>query len=452
MTTSSQVLQMIEEIGGVSGRKDKEVLMKAHLDDELFRAIMVQALDPMITFGIKDLSFLDDVEAPKDGVTLTTDDAESSSFFRMLDCLADRTYTGNTAKDMIRRVAETYNQETYEILIKILSKDLRVNAGAGTVNRVRPGTLFSFDVMLAHKFDEAKIQYPIRVEPKYDGMRLLAIGNQEGFEFRTRSGKLYTAVNDSIIESLKAMYTAGIDTWRPETLMVFDGELMGKDFRETMQQSRRAQGHVFENGRFYCFDAFPLEIFQALRTKPNPSEPYCIRHVELRDVYALAGLGEEDGIILPPSYIVRTFEEITRIYDSVRERGLEGLILKRINGFYHPRRNVDWMKMKGQEEADVIITGAEEGVGKYENMLGAIIIDFNGVEVNVGGGFSDLEREQLWIDYNNGTLVGKVVEVWFHEVTPDKSMRHPRFKWFRDDKEAYDIERDKANENAGKWG
>jgi len=454
MTNSTVVLKMIQEIGDWPGRKDKERVMKESLNDELFRVIIVQALDPMITFGIKDLSFLEGIEGSSTGQMLTADDYKGSSFFRLLIDLANRSLTGNAAKDVIRRVVGEYDGPSHDLLIKILSKDLRVGAGANTVNRVRPGTLFSFDVMLAHKFDEAKIQYPIRVEPKYDGMRLLAIGNQDGFEFRTRSGKLVDSISDNVINTLKTMYEEGIDMWKPETLMVFDGELMGENFADTMRQGRKA-GHKFENGKFYCFDAFPLEVFQQLRSKPNPSVPYEERHKELRQVYDAANLGEDDGVILPPSYIVRTFEEITAIYDGVRARGLEGLILKRIDGLYHPRRNVDWMKMKGQEEEDVVIIGAEEGTGKYEGMLGAIIVDFNGVKVNVGGGFSDVERAQLWIDHNAGNLVGKVVEVWFHEVTPDKSMRHPRFKWFRDDKDAYDIENDrknKADPSVGEWG
>jgi len=452
MSNSKAVLEMIEEIGKWPGRKDKEVLMKANLNDELFRAIAVQALDPMITFGIKDLSFLDDVsEAKAGGLHLDADTYRDTTFFRLLKGLADRTLTGGIAKSKIREVYDVYGEQSRQLLIKILSKSLDCGASANTVNRVRPGTLFSFDVMLAHKFDEAKIEYPIRVEPKYDGMRLLAIGNQDGFEFRTRSGKLVESISDNVINSLKTMYEEGIDVWKPETLMVFDGELMGESFADTMRQGRKA-GHKFENGKFYCFDAFPLEVFQQLRSKPNPSAPYEVRHKELRQVYDAACLGEDDGVILPPSYIIRKFEEVTSFYDGVRKRGLEGLILKRMNGLYHPRRNVDWMKMKGQEEEDVVIVDAEEGQGKFVGILGAIVVDFNGVKVNVGGGFSAEQRVDLWKQYNEGTLVGKVVEVWFHEVTPDGSMRHPRFKWFREDKDAYDIEKDKGAPTTGEWG
>jgi len=450
MTNSTAVLEMIEEIGRVPGRKDKELLMRASLSDELFRAIIVQALDPMITFGIKDLSFLD-VLLNMGEMTLTADDYKGSSLFRMFRDLANRDLTGNAAKSAIMKMAETYDSDTYQLMYKILSKDLRVGASANTVNRVRPGTLFSFDVMLAAKFDENKIQYPIRVEPKYDGMRLLAIGNQDGFEFRTRSGKIVDTISDTVINSLKAMYESGTDVWLPESLMVFDGELMGKNFADTMSQGRKA-GHKFENGNFYCFDAFPLEVFQQLRSKPNPSDSYEIRHKQLRTVYERADLGEDDSLILPPSYIVRTFEEISTLYDSVRARGLEGLILKRMNGLYHPRRNVDWMKLKGQEEADCVVIGAEEGTGKNEGILGAIVIDFNGVEVKVGGGFSDEQRRSIWAMHESNELANKVAEVWFHEVTPDGSMRHPRFKWFRDDKDAIDIENDAADEKAGEWG
>lgn len=457
MTNSTEVLQMILEIGKHPGRKDKEAIMKANLNDELFREIMILALDPMITYGVKDLTFLKDEDIEKSPErryqSLDSDNYAMSSFFRMFNDLANRNLTGGAAKSAILKIADSYDMACYGLIVMILAKDLRVGASANTVNRVRPGTLFSFDVMLAAKFDESKIEYPIRVEPKYDGMRLLAIGNQDGFEFRTRSGKLVESISDNVINSLKSMYESGTDVWLPETLMVFDGELMGENFADTMRQGRKA-GHKFENGKFYCFDAFPLEVFQKLRIKPNPSESYEVRHKQLRTVYDRAGLGDDDGVILPPSYIVRKFEEISTMYDGVRERGLEGLIIKRMNGLYHPRRNVDWMKMKGQEEEDVVITGAEEGTGKNEGILGAVIVDFKGVSVNVGGGFSDAQRANLWKMHNEGSLVGKVIEVWFHEVTPDGSMRHPRFKWFRDDKDAYDIEKDaadKASPEHGAW-
>ncbi len=452
MSNSQAVFEMIESIGDVSGRKDKEVLMKRHLEDELFRKIMVWALDPMITFGVKDLSFLDsEHEVVIGGVTLDIDTFEASLFRRTLYDLQTRAATGGAAKDLIQRVYESHDAYSRQLLIKILAKDLRVNAGAGTVNRVRPGTLFSFDVMLAAKFNEAKIEYPIRVEPKYDGMRLMAIGDQNGFEFRTRSGKLVDSVNDNVIQCLIQMYEKGTDVWQPEGKMVFDGELMGRDFRDTMKQGRK-KGHVFENGCFYVFDAFTQEIFQALRDKPNPSETYDNRRQDLQTIFRWCEFGDTDNIILPPSYIVNNFAEVTAFYDSVRKRGLEGLILKRMNGSYHPRRNIDWMKMKDQIEADVIVTGAEEGTGKNEGSLGAIIIDFKGVSVNVGSGFSDEERDSVWQMHQDGTLIDQVVEVWFHEVTPAGSMRHPRFKWFRDDKDAYAIEADAAvDPEAGMW-
>ena len=125
MSNSTKVLEMIEEIGSVSGRKDKENRMKASLDDELFRAIIVQALDPMITFGIKDLSFLDEQFDVKIGAqTLSVDDYKASNFFRLFYDLAERKLTGGAAKSAMLSIANAYDDASVKLLIKILAKDV----------------------------------------------------------------------------------------------------------------------------------------------------------------------------------------------------------------------------------------------------------------------------------------------------------------------------------------
>ncbi|MER9496402.1 hypothetical protein NKI86_32140, partial [Mesorhizobium sp. M0320] len=88
---------------------------------------------------------------------------------------------------------------------------------------------------------------------------------------------------------------------------------------------------------------------------------------------------------------------------------------------------------------------------KLEGGFGGYLVDRKGVEVRVGGGFSDPLREECLEACQKATtgqeLVvergvkkryfegGRLVEVEFHEVTPDGSLRHPRFIRFRDDKD-----------------
>ena len=65
-------------------------------------------------------------------------------------------------------------------------------------------------------------------------------------------------------------------------------------------------------------------------------------------------------------------------------------------------------------------------------MLGGFIGNFNGVEVRVGSGLSDNDRVDFW--GRREQIRGDLMEVEYHEVTPDGSLRHPRFARFRDDK------------------
>ena len=88
--------------------------------------------------------------------------------------------------------------------------------------------------------------------------------------------------------------------------------------------------------------------------------------------------------------------------------------------------------MEKYETIDVPIIGTFPGKGKYKGKLGGYVVDVDGVPVNVGSGITDKDRDQLWLDRD--LLPGKLVEVGFHEKTPDGSLRHPRFIRFRTDK------------------
>lgn len=144
---------------------------------------------------------------------------------------------------------------------------------------------------------------------------------------------------------------------------------------------------------------------------------------------------------------------------------LEGIVVKNPNAQYEKKKSHAWLKLKAEETEDLRITGAYPGEPhtKYENCLGGLQVDYKGVPVNVGGGLSDEERLGLWEywqkDLANGTLemqpvangkklfvytpnagyapelVGRLIEVEFMEVTPDGSLRHPRYIRFRDDKD-----------------
>ena len=74
---------------------------------------------------------------------------------------------------------------------------------------------------------------------------------------------------------------------------------------------------------------------------------------------------------------------------------MEGAMLNKIVPYYC-KRHTGLIKIKAFKHSDLRIIGYEEGTNKYKEMLGAIIVDYKGNEVNVGSGFTDEQRKEFW--------------------------------------------------------
>ena len=127
------------------------------------------------------------------------------------------------------------------------------------------------------------------------------------------------------------------------------------------------------------------------------------------------------------------FEEIKSIHDTYISEGYEGAMIKDTEAPYKFGRGYEVMKMKEFLDADLTIKSLAEGTGKHSGKLGSVTVDFNGVEVSIGSGFSDDLRDSIWADKDS--FVGRTIEVRYQEVTPDGSLRFPTFVCFRRDRD-----------------
>ena len=79
----------------------------------------------------------------------------------------------------------------------------------------------------------------------------------------------------------------------------------------------------------------------------------------------------------------------------------------------------------------------EEGTGKNEGTTGALVCegtdDGTFINVNVGSGLTDNDRENIWSNKND--VIGQLVEIRADAITQNQdktySLRFPRFKTFR---------------------
>lgn len=421
--TSRDIFQAIEEIAAISG-KAKIPRLATALECEVFGKVMNYCYNPFVTFGIKKLP---EATCGTSEFDLTT--------WTLLDKLAAREWTGNQAKEMITQQLSQLCEASGQLLRRIILKDMRAGFTANSVNKAKPGHLPAFDVMLAHKYEPKRIKdKKVRVETKFDGVRCLSIAHPGAKpRFFSRTGKEFSGF-DHLSDQLMAMIVrnATIHSLWQRFGIIFDGELMAADgkFNSITGDVHATKREKSGLANFFLFEVLPYDVL----AKGIDSTPYERRRQRLEGFYQLRTEGEAN-IVLAPSYIAETDEDIRRLFEKELERGGEGVIVKPLDGPYECKRSYSWLKVKDENSADLLVTGLFEGEGKYKGKLGGLICDFNGVEVRVGGGFSDKQREEL---FNLDLVRNRMIEVEYHETTPDGSLRHPRFVKFRDDKPVED--------------
>jgi DNA ligase 1 len=104
----------------------------------------------------------------------------------------------------------------------------------------------------------------------------------------------------------------------------------------------------------------------------------------------------------------------------VREGG-EGLMLHRADTVWQSGRSDILLKLKPQLDTEAIVVAHEPGSGKYEGMLGALIVMTpEGKRFRLGTGFSDAQRR-------NPPPIGSMVTYRYRDMT---STGLPKFASF----------------------
>ena len=419
--------KIILELESDNSRLFKEGIVEKHLEDKVFQEGLVMCLDPLTTFGVKQVP-----ECNEDGDGLSWND-----FKKAADQLIDRKKTGHAARDLILDLINSSKIDQWNNWYRrILIKDLRCGVSEKTVNNVAKKMDLEFRVpifscMLAH--DGAKHPKKIKgdclVEYKYDGVRVVAIVKNGKATLYSRNGKIFT--NFPHIESALSK--------KEYNNYVFDGEVMSDDFQALMKQVYRKSGAKTDDAYLALFDILPLKEFNDGKSKLNSIE----RKEKLNELAQTFG----DAIKLVDYEIINFDTEEGQIKFSdmnkeALENGFEGLMIKPNDNFYECKRSHAWLKIKPFIEVTLKIIDIQEGSGKHEGKLGAFHVegedDGKFFSLSVGSGLTDDDRERFWAAKDK--LVGRMVEIRADAITQSIegehfSLRFPRFKNFRGFKE-----------------
>jgi DNA ligase-1 len=360
------------------------------------------------------------------------------TFWALCEDLRTRGVTGHAARDRIEQVSELFDSEQWNGLCRrVLIKDLRCGISEKTLNKVLGKTSWkipTFTCQLAQDSTDrpAKMKGIKRLEVKLDGVRVLAVVQGSSVTLYSRNGKPFENfphVAEAIAANRKSI---GAFDGR----YVLDGEIVGASFQQLMRQAQRKTDADTTDMVYHVFDIIPLDSFQEGHYNAQQSKRLDILTGSRARFDATDCLRLMDGITVDLD-TAEGHDIMNRYAQDAVTNGFEGIMIKDLGAPYECKQSSFWMKWKPTITVDLNIVGFEEGTGRNQGRLGAIICegvdDDRRICVNVGSGFSDTLRDEYWASRNE--LLGDVVEVEADAVTQNQdgsySLRFPRFVRFR---------------------
>ena len=416
-----EVFDILEDLAANPSRNYKIDKLTEHKDNEVLREVVRLALDPFTQFYIRKI--------PK--YEATGSDSLVQAMDKLFE-LSSRTLTGHAGIEHLTQVLTSLSPKNAKVLERIIAKDLKCGVSTATANDVWLGLVVDYPCMLASQYEQKlvdKIQWPAMVQLKMDGMRFNAVVRDGQCEFKSRNGKTIDLLGN--LEKEFVELANGIDT-------VFDGELLVKDDSGTLNRqtgngilNKAGKGTITDTEAAMVhatiWDIIPYMYF---------IDSYCPTPYKDR----FARLKEADKISIVPNFIVENIDEAQAKFKEYYDQGEEGIILKDMNAPWENKRSKSLIKFKGELECDLKIVDVEDGTGKYEGMLGALVCESEDgiIKVKVGSGFNDEDRKKI----KKQDVLGKVVAVKYNarirSKHEDESLFLPIFVEIREDKDKAD--------------
>lgn len=413
--------KVFEDLEQTKSGNRKMAILKEQINNEILKSLFLICFNPFKLLQIKK-----DLRNKKEEFDLNKQLFNVSfknylNFLNLTDRLSKRVITGNKSRLALIEFLQNCNALEQKWYMRIIQKDLKAGVSEVTINKVWKKLIPEFKIQKADKFD-GKFFKRTGLEPKLDGFRCLAHKYPDLIVLLTSNGHQMNGFEE--IERELKLFPDGY---------IYDGEITSNNFNAMSSSAfKHAKGkRAFLN----IFDIIPISDFYE-ECYLAPAE---VRRTLLETIYNDIIKTENlrfISLVPQKSYTDITMEQLEEEYKAVLDQGFEGIMIKDLSKPYVCKRGKHWLKLKPVDTFDIEIVDVQEGEGRLKNSLGALVCSFNGNTVNVGSGFSDELRKELWNKRNQ--LVGKIIEVKAQEITTNKSgensLRFPIFKRMREDK------------------
>jgi len=263
-------------------------------------------------------------------------------------------------------------------------------------------------------YDPRRIDYPVIVQPKVDGIRCLVVVSHDGVKMLTRNAIVIAQFSETAQAPRGLRHIAGRMLCAFNG--VYDGELFVGSFEATISAFR--SGNWPDSTVLYLFDverstvAHPdMHLNLRLRFVPILSTAYG-RVTTLRGTLCV------------------NESEVDAEFNRALADGYEGIVIKRCDG----TRADTWMRRKTSQDVDMRVVALNEGAGRNAGMLGSMVCELNGARTNVpAAAMPPEQRRAVW--ESRSEYLGCTVQVRCMGITARGRLRQPVFERFRPDKD-----------------
>lgn len=443
MSSVVQILEDLENVPEGTGSNTARLKMvQANSENVLLRRVFAMTYDPYMVFYVLKIA-KPKISGP--WISEEHSDKHVSTFLDSLENeLATRKITGNAAKDRVKSRLDAMSPLEQKWCTRILLRNLRCGVQASTVNKVWPGTIVPFTVMLANKVKSSfvkgegiklleNIKYPVQIEPKLDGLRCVAIKQSGVVTLYTRNGNELDTM-----PSIKAY----LEQFMPDDF-VFDGEGLATTWNKSSSVMMSTKNSKDDKDLVLnVFDALTLEEWKAQRCYTTSC--FANRRAGLEHEITKMTNVQQGPVVAVDCLVANNDEELLTYYAKCMDAGFEGIMVKDLDAVYEWDRTDAVKKLKPVAEEEGVVVGWYEGrVGtKFEGQFGGFYVMFlNGVITRVGGGYSKPDRALIQLEGPTSWL-GKILQCEFQPdplttdgLTVDGRLRFPVYIRERDDRD-----------------
>ncbi len=435
-----KIARAIYEIQATPGRNDKLALLRQYESLPGFKETLRFVYDPYIRTGIADKKLIKGMHDMKN---------EQLTVYNVIEYFeVNQTGTDDDVHFAWLFINAQETEQAKDLAFAMITKNLKIGITDTSLNKVygadfipRIGCILG----VPYSENKHKIKGPFIATEKLDGIRRILVKEKGRCRLYSRSG----IEDEGLVEIIEEA------KYLPDNT-VYDGELLVIGTYENSIALRQATNSIANRKgirkgvSFNIFDIVPLDEFKKGKSEHNALNRKLLLgamfgddgiqhlHDDWAKMMVAFDLGYKFKTIkaVPILGVVSTDEEIAELVTPIWKRGGEGIMLNTFEGCYELKRSNSLLKVKYVESMDLKVVDIQEGTGKYEGMLGALVVDYKGYRVGVGSGFSDEERRRFWD--NPEEIIGKTIEVdTFGESTDqfgNVSLNCPIFRGVRYDK------------------